>query len=282
MNQRREVAASNFGAQNFGNPDEQTIAHKLSQQLGPEFISQRAGPGGSKVSYLEGWKATQIANDIFGFNGWASTVIDMTVDFVDIDSGRVSMGISAIVRVTLKDGSFHEDVGYGSIDNAKSKAAAFEKSKKEAVTDATKRALKNFGNSVGACLYDKDYLKKISRMPAPKVSSFGSLMEIVNSSRTLAKPHNLVLENLYRHRDFAAPSGNSHHLPTNTPRTNINNANIPPPSNMPIGQNSIKKEFANVKNEAKNEIEMGDDDMDLLVAADLESIDPRLLAGPSP
>lgn len=38
-----------------------------------------------------------------------------------MDGTRVSLGISAIVRVTLRDGTFHEDVGYGSIENAKSK-----------------------------------------------------------------------------------------------------------------------------------------------------------------
>lgn len=43
---------------------------------------------------------------------------------------------------------------------------AFEKAKKEAVTDALKRALKAFGNATGNCLYDKNYLKKIQRIPA--------------------------------------------------------------------------------------------------------------------
>jgi recombination DNA repair RAD52 pathway protein len=45
----------------------------------------------------------------------------------DRETGRVNLGLSVIVRVTLPDGIFHEDIGYGSIDKAKSKAAAFEK-----------------------------------------------------------------------------------------------------------------------------------------------------------
>jgi DNA recombination protein Rad52 len=45
--------------------------------------------------------------------------------------GRISVGVSCTIRVTLKDGTFHEDVGYGSIENAKSKGMAFEKVKKE-------------------------------------------------------------------------------------------------------------------------------------------------------
>lgn len=38
---------------------------------------------------------------------------------------------------------------------------AIEKSRKQAVTDATKRALKMFGPGMGQCLSDKEYLKFI-------------------------------------------------------------------------------------------------------------------------
>ena len=82
-----------------------------------------------------------------------------------MDGSKVSLGISALVRVTLKDGTYHEDIGYGSIENAKSKAAAFEKAKKEAITDGLKRGLKAFGNVLGNCLYDKSFLKRIGRIP---------------------------------------------------------------------------------------------------------------------
>jgi DNA repair and recombination protein RAD52 len=42
--------------------------------------------------------------------------------------------------------------------------------KKEAVTDATKRALKSFGNVLGNCLYDKEYAKEVVKMKVPPVS----------------------------------------------------------------------------------------------------------------
>jgi len=48
-----------------------------------------------------------------------------------------------------------KDIGYGHIENCKGKAPAFEKAKKEGTTDALKRALRNFGNLLGNCLYDK-------------------------------------------------------------------------------------------------------------------------------
>ncbi|EKD04001.1 DNA strand annealing [Trichosporon asahii var. asahii CBS 8904] len=50
----------------------------------------------------------------------------------------------------------------------KGRAAAIEK--KEAVTDATKRALKTFGNVLGLCIYDKEFNNQISKIkPGPPV-----------------------------------------------------------------------------------------------------------------
>lgn len=134
-------------------------------------MSSRAGPGGQKVHYLAAEKCIQLANEIFGFNGWSSQIMDVQVDFVDENPTtlKVSLGLSVIVRVTLKDGTFHEDIGYGHMENAKGKAAAFEKAKKEGTTDALKRALKNFGNVLGNCIYDKEYLAKVQKIKAPPV-----------------------------------------------------------------------------------------------------------------
>lgn len=87
------------------------------------------------------------------------------------------------MRITLRDGTYHEDVGYGSIDNAKGKAMAFEKAKKEGTTDGLKRALRNFGNLLGNCIYDKDYVKQIVKMKAEPVKKFDQ-------------------NNLHRHADF--------------------------------------------------------------------------------
>lgn len=91
---------------------------------------------------------------------------EIQVDFVDEhpQTLKISLGLSVIVRVTLRDGTFHEDIGYGHIENCKGKAAAFEKAKKEGTTDALKRALRNFGNVLGNCIYDKDYLKKVTKL----------------------------------------------------------------------------------------------------------------------
>jgi DNA repair and recombination protein RAD52 len=148
-----------------------TLQSRLDKQLGPEYISSRPGAAGQKVHYLAAEKVINLANEVFGFNGWSSAIQNIQIDFVDENqSGKISLGLSVIVRVTLKDGTFHEDVGYGHIENCKGKAAAFEKAKKEGTTDALKRALRSFGNILGNCIYDKEFLAKVTKIKVAPVS----------------------------------------------------------------------------------------------------------------
>ncbi|KAF9119865.1 DNA repair protein rad52 [Mortierella sp. 14UC] len=147
----------------------------LSKYLPAEFTATRSGPGRSTLTYVEGWKIKNLANKLFGFNGWSSAITDVTIDFLEVENdGKVSVGVSCIVRVTLKDGTYHEDVGYGSSENQRSKAASFEKARKEAATDALKRALTSFGNLLGTCLYDKNYCKYVSNQRVDKTKFEGA------------------------------------------------------------------------------------------------------------
>ncbi|KAI9754255.1 MAG: hypothetical protein M4579_004786 [Chaenotheca gracillima] len=161
------------------------LSSKLEKRLGPEFISARPGAAGQKVHYLAAEKCINLANEVFGFNGWSSSIQNINLDFMTESeaTGKVSLGISVVVRVTLKDGTYHEDIGYGQIENCKSKAAAFEKAKKEGTTDGLKRALRNFGNVLGNCIYDKEYVAKVTKIKVP--------------------PSKWNSENLHRHSDFA-------------------------------------------------------------------------------
>jgi recombination DNA repair RAD52 pathway protein len=71
------------------------------------------------------------------------------------------------------------------MENCKGKAAAFEKAKKEGTTDALKRALRNFGNVLGNCIYDKEYLSKVTKVKA--------------------QPVKWDVEKLHRHSTYAPP-----------------------------------------------------------------------------
>jgi len=112
-------------------PSEVAIVQaKLNRRLGPEYVSQRPAPGGGqKLTYVEGWKIIGLANEVFGYNGWCSNVTRIETDFLDMDpeSRRYSTGVTALVKITLKDGTYHEDIGYGTGDNLRSKGAALDK-----------------------------------------------------------------------------------------------------------------------------------------------------------
>lgn len=68
-------------------------------KLGPEHLAQRQGAGGStsrlapvkislltlvigKLTYIEGWRVINLANEVFGFNGWSTEIKQLEVDFV--------------------------------------------------------------------------------------------------------------------------------------------------------------------------------------------------------
>ncbi|NXY24650.1 RAD52 protein, partial [Atrichornis clamosus] len=158
-------SVASFGQYQYTASEYHAIQHALRQRLGPDYISSRHAGGGQKVCYIEGHKVISLANEMFGFNGWAHSVTQQNVDFVDLNNGRFYVGVCAFVKVQLKDGSYHEDVGYGVSEGLKSKALSLEKARKEAVTDGLKRALKCFGNALGNCILDKDYLRAVNKLP---------------------------------------------------------------------------------------------------------------------
>ncbi|XP_001492075.1 DNA repair protein RAD52 homolog isoform X3 [Equus przewalskii] len=154
-----------FGQYQYTAEEYQAIQNALRQRLGPEYISSRMAGGGQKVCYIEGHRVINLANEMFGYNGWAHSITQQNVDFVDLNNGKFYVGVCAFVRVQLKDGSYHEDVGYGVSEGLKSKALSLEKARKEAVTDGLKRALRSFGNALGNCILDKDYLRSLQKLP---------------------------------------------------------------------------------------------------------------------
>ncbi|KAL6480560.1 hypothetical protein MHYP_G00115930 [Metynnis hypsauchen] len=164
---RKQHQASSrcFGQYQYTAEEYQAIQTALRQRLGPEYISTRQAGGGQKVCYIEGHKVISLANEMFGYNGWSHSISQQSVDFVDLINGKFYVGVSAFVKVQLKDGSYHEDVGYGVSEGLKSKALSLEKARKEAVTDGLKRALKCFGNALGNCILNKEYLIAINKIP---------------------------------------------------------------------------------------------------------------------
>lgn len=102
---------------------------------------------GQKTRYLAVEKVVHLANEIFGFNRRSSAILHTQTNFVSepAQPGKVLRGLMAIVRVTLKDGTYRQDVGYGQIETCKGQASAFAKAEKEGGTDALSGAVQSFG-----------------------------------------------------------------------------------------------------------------------------------------
>ncbi|KAJ5747800.1 uncharacterized protein N7511_009496 [Penicillium nucicola] len=196
-----------------------TLQSRLDKKLGPEYISARPGAAGQKVHYLAADKCINLANEVFGFNGWSSSIQTIQIDFVEENpnTGKISLGLSVIMRVTLRDGTFHEDIGYGHIENCKGKAAAFEKAKKEGTTDSLKRTLRTFGNVLGNCVYDKDYVSKVTRVKAA--------------------PAKWDIEDLHRHPDFAPPAKKEQPPPPTKRVSDDDELPLPRPENQARNHN---------------------------------------------
>lgn len=148
-------------AKKFTSKQRQKISEQLDKSLGPEYLSVRPGFGNAQLTYVEGWLIISIANSIFGFDGWSSKIKNFTEEYSEVIDGKLSVAYTCCCRVTLKDGTYKEDVGFGSAENQRQKGLAIEKAKKEAATDAIKRTLRQFGNALGNCCYDKEFIKNV-------------------------------------------------------------------------------------------------------------------------
>ncbi|EGC39025.1 hypothetical protein DICPUDRAFT_148248 [Dictyostelium purpureum] len=214
-----------FGQEKFTESESVEISNILSQSLPEEEASFRPGPGGTTVTYLESWRAINLANKIFKFNGWSSSIKELSPDFIEeiiVPGGvKYKVGVTAIVRVTLKDGTYQEDVGYGCSDNP-SKGTAIENAKKEAVSDARKRTLRLFGDGLGNSLYDKEANKQLG-------------ITLKNAKKNAAKPP-------AKPNTSTTPTPTPAPAPTTTAATN--QAPAPKPTSNPPLKNITNKPFA--------------------------------------
>jgi DNA recombination protein Rad52 len=148
----------------FTEEDRTNINAQLQQNLDRDDVSHRQAHSGS-LAYVEGYRVIELANSIFGFDGWSCDIREMTEDFVTqaAESKKWSAGYSCTVRVTLANGVYREDIGYGESQAQPQQGAAREIARKSASTDALKRALRLFGRALGLCLYDAEFRTTVGR-----------------------------------------------------------------------------------------------------------------------
>ncbi|KAH7038463.1 DNA repair protein Rad52/59/22, partial [Microdochium trichocladiopsis] len=134
----------------------------LRRPLGPEFVSTRVGNGVPQVSYLSSGDAVLLMNFIFGAFGWKSELMSEKLEVKPAQGGgKIDCDVQVVVRVTAfrpgpKEDPFHDGSGSGR-GRGVNLSDALESARKEASTDAKKRAIMNFGWATGGCMYDKAF-----------------------------------------------------------------------------------------------------------------------------
>lgn len=140
----------------------QEVNEALAVRADSAQIKQLGG-----FSYMPWNVSTRIANDVFGFLGWSSTVIECKLEIVDlINRDGVAtrhQGYKTIVRITVRVRdetgieieSNHDGVGFGELQSMGNKNA-IDTAVKAAASDGVSRALKLFGDALGLFLYDKE------------------------------------------------------------------------------------------------------------------------------
>ncbi|PWW74212.1 dsRNA-binding domain-like protein [Tuber magnatum] len=106
------------------------------------------------LTYVRADVAINIANQIFGHDGWSTELKSLTTqNKTKTAAGKWDVTVQATMRVTPRaSGTWHEDVGIGNSENSPKLSQAIEKATKEAATDAMKRALRKLGNATGSCI----------------------------------------------------------------------------------------------------------------------------------
>ncbi|XP_018370681.1 PREDICTED: DNA repair protein RAD52 homolog isoform X2 [Trachymyrmex cornetzi] len=87
------------------------------------------------------------ANKVFGEDKWSHTVVNQTLDFVEIIGAKCCTGCVSFVKVQLKNGNFHEDIGYYSAEES-TKGLSIHNARVGSAVNALKRVLLSFGDKI--------------------------------------------------------------------------------------------------------------------------------------
>ncbi|XP_068981898.1 DNA repair protein RAD52 homolog [Bombus flavifrons] len=88
-----------------------------------------------------------LANQIFGEGKWSHNITSQTIDFIETFMGKYVCGCVTLLKVQLKDGTFHEDMGYCYTEGAM-KGLTIHCARIGSLTDAFKRVLSCFGKEI--------------------------------------------------------------------------------------------------------------------------------------
>lgn len=89
------------------------------------------------------YEVISVANEVFGYDGWSSTIgsLEKVQEDIQEDAGVYVVRFSSLARITLKDGTHSEELGFGEAREFEDKGLCFFKAKRMAISYSQKNAL---------------------------------------------------------------------------------------------------------------------------------------------
>jgi DNA repair and recombination protein RAD52 len=130
----------------------------LNQKLKESDIKERKGSGDKRFKYLKSDFVIDTANRIFGFGQWGYKVVARSHEVIQDDKKGTIEFYTADIELSVV-GSMFPFPGDGvGVVTSPFTVEMHEKARKEATSDAFKRALRHYGDQFGNCLYDENDL----------------------------------------------------------------------------------------------------------------------------
>src|SRR6266852_260014 len=134
-------------------PEQETM---LDAPLEAKRIKERKGGGGKLLKYIKGDDGIDTANRIFGKGRWGYKVLNRSHELVeDRKKGPIDI-YTADIELYVAGATFPFPGDGVGVVNDPYTVEMHEKARKEATTDALKRALRHYGDQFGLCLYNED------------------------------------------------------------------------------------------------------------------------------
>lgn len=128
----------------------------LKQPIKADQIKERKGFGGTMLKYIKGDTAIDAANRIFGFGQWGYRIINREHCVVEDDKKGKIEYYTCDIELSVVGAAFTFPGDGMGIVTSPFTIEMHEKARKEATTDALKRALRHYGDQFGLSLYNED------------------------------------------------------------------------------------------------------------------------------
>src|SRR3989338_6219290 len=135
------------------------MSQVLEKKLGPHQVVVKQGHWNRSLHYIQDPLSVQLANNIFGTNGWKCEILQVHVESIERspESNLWVVLVTCHIRITLRDTTQHEDMGSAIAEHSEV-SLALSGALSLAQLDARRRTLRLFGQVFGNCLYDKNHL----------------------------------------------------------------------------------------------------------------------------